>query len=120
MHYPVRFCSDIALVVHVLSIGIDDFLRHGCAYLPPFAFRSPSPSRLLSLSITLHTPKQQGFELVPLVISVGDYVLTPQICVERKSLSDLFQSMSSGRLYNQVRCLECILSSLARLPAGLY
>lgn len=45
---------------------------------------------------------QKGFELVPLVIAVGDYVLTPEICVERKSLSDLFQSMSSGRLYNQV------------------
>ncbi|CAN0585592.1 unnamed protein product, partial [Ectocarpus sp. 12 AP-2014] len=48
---------------------------------------------------------QQGFELVPLVIAVGDYVLTPQICVERKSLSDLFQSMSSGRLYNQVEAM---------------
>lgn len=45
---------------------------------------------------------QQGFELVPLVITVGDYVLTPEICVERKSLSDLFQSMTSGRLFNQV------------------
>ncbi|CAN0470588.1 unnamed protein product [Laminaria digitata] len=44
---------------------------------------------------------QQGFELVPLVIAVGDYVLTPEICVERKSLCDLFQSMPSGRLYNQ-------------------
>lgn len=47
--------------------------------------------------------QQQGFELVPLVISVGDYVLTPEICVERKSLADLFQSMNSGRLFNQVR-----------------
>ncbi|CAN0061813.1 unnamed protein product, partial [Ectocarpus fasciculatus] len=35
------------------------------------------------------------------IIAVGDYVLTPHICIERKSLSDLFQSMSSGRLYNQ-------------------
>ncbi|CAN0421673.1 unnamed protein product, partial [Scytosiphon promiscuus] len=48
---------------------------------------------------------QQGFELVPLVITVGDYVLTPEICVERKSLSDLFQSMTSGRLFNQVEAM---------------
>ena len=49
---------------------------------------------------------QEGFALVPLVIAVGDYVLTPEICVERKSLSDLFQSMPSGRLYNQARLIS--------------
>lgn len=49
---------------------------------------------------------QQGFALIPLVIAVGDYVLTPEICVERKSLSDLFQSMPSGRLYNQARLIS--------------
>ena len=32
---------------------------------------------------------------------VGDYILTPDICVERKSLSDLIGSLNSGRLYNQ-------------------
>lgn len=39
------------------------------------------------------------------MIAVGDYVLTPEICVERKSLFDLFQSMPSGRLYNQARVI---------------
>ena len=29
---------------------------------------------------------------------VGDYVLTPDICVERKSLNDLIGSLNSGRL----------------------
>lgn len=36
--------------------------------------------------------------VVPLTLTVGDYILTPDICVERKSLSDLVQSFSSGRL----------------------
>jgi len=32
---------------------------------------------------------------------VGDYILTPDICVERKSVSDLIGSLNNGRLYNQ-------------------
>lgn len=32
---------------------------------------------------------------------MGDYILTPEICVERKSVSDLIGSLNSGRLYNQ-------------------
>lgn len=32
---------------------------------------------------------------------MGDYVLTPDICLERKSIPDLIQSLNSGRLYNQ-------------------
>ncbi|XP_028403688.1 DNA repair endonuclease XPF-like isoform X1 [Dendronephthya gigantea] len=32
---------------------------------------------------------------------VGDYILTPHICVERKSVSDLISSLNSGRLYTQ-------------------
>lgn len=34
---------------------------------------------------------KEGFEVVPLTLSVGDYILTPDICVERKSLDDLLQ-----------------------------
>lgn len=34
---------------------------------------------------------------------VGDYILTPDICVERKSLSDLIGSLNNGRLYNQAQ-----------------
>jgi len=32
---------------------------------------------------------------------VGDYILTPDMCVERKSVSDLIGSLNNGRLYNQ-------------------
>ena len=34
---------------------------------------------------------------------MGDYILTPDICVERKSLSDLIGSLNNGRLYNQAQ-----------------
>ena len=36
-------------------------------------------------------------------MQVGDYILTPNICVERKSLSDLIGSLNNGRLYNQAQ-----------------
>ena len=34
-----------------------------------------------------------------------DYILSPEMCVERKSLSDLRQSFLSGRLYNQAEAM---------------
>ncbi|KAG5185904.1 restriction endonuclease type II-like protein [Tribonema minus] len=54
-------------------------------------FRSALPS-------LLHA---RGFRLAPLTIAVGDYVLSPELCVERKSVADLFSSFASGRLWNQ-------------------
>ncbi|KAJ3021532.1 hypothetical protein HKX48_008294 [Thoreauomyces humboldtii] len=39
-------------------------------------------------------------------IEVGDYVLSPSICVERKSLSDLISSLKSGRLYTQCEAMS--------------
>lgn len=32
---------------------------------------------------------------------VGDYILTPDVCVERKALDDLTQSLQSGRIFKQ-------------------
>lgn len=54
-------------------------------------FRSSLPS-LLNLS---------GYRVIPLQISVGDYILSKHCCVERKSTSDLWQSLGSGRLFQQ-------------------
>jgi DNA excision repair protein ERCC-4 len=45
--------------------------------------------------------------VVPLTLEVGDYVLSPEICCERKSISDLKGSLASGRLYHQVCHLYC-------------
>lgn len=36
--------------------------------------------------------------MVPATLTVGDYVLTPDMCVERKSIPDLVASFNSGRL----------------------
>ncbi len=55
-------------------------------------FRSSLPSLL----------HEAGLALVPVTLEVGDFVLTPEIVVERKSVSDLFGSFASGRLYTQV------------------
>ena len=51
---------------------------------------------------------EKGFWLVPMVITVGDYILSDQICVERKSIGtgDLFSSFASGRLLQQVTNME--------------
>ena len=54
-------------------------------------FRSQLPSML----------HQRGFDTVPVTLTVGDYVLSPDICVERKSVADLFGSLNSGRLFQQ-------------------
>lgn len=39
--------------------------------------------------------------LVPCTLTVGDYILSPDICVERKSIKDLIGSFKDGRLYSQ-------------------
>lgn len=58
-------------------------------------FRSSLPSLLHGRSMVI----------VPCMLTVGDYVLTPHICVERKSVRDLIQSFSNGRLFNQVESM---------------
>lgn len=54
-------------------------------------FRSKLPSLL----------HQVGLDILPITLEVGDYILSPEICVERKSVSDLFGSLASGRLLTQ-------------------
>jgi DNA excision repair protein ERCC-4 len=55
-----------------------------------------------SLTSLLHA---RSMDVIPAQLTVGDYVLTPDICIERKSLSDLISSFKSGRLYNQVEAM---------------
>lgn len=54
-------------------------------------FRSSLPSLLHGRSMVI----------VPCMLTVGDYVLSPNIVVERKSVSDLISSFKDGRLYSQ-------------------
>lgn len=58
-------------------------------------FRSP-------LAATLYS---RGFEIIPAMLKAGDYLLTPTLCVERKSVSDLIQSLQSGRLCSQAQAM---------------
>jgi DNA excision repair protein ERCC-4 len=58
-------------------------------------FRSSLPSLLHGRSMVI----------VPCMLTVGDYVLTPQICIERKSVRDLIGSFANGRLFNQVESM---------------
>lgn len=43
-----------------------------------------------------------GIRLLPVTLSICDYVLSPDIGVERKSFSDLVTSLASGRLQKQM------------------
>jgi DNA excision repair protein ERCC-4 len=52
----------------------------------------------------------QGFEVLPLTLLHGDYLLSSSYALERKSIPDLIQSLNSGRIYHQ-------LSSLSRIFA---
>lgn len=58
-------------------------------------FRSALPSLLHGRSMVV----------VPCQLIVGDYILTPDICVERKSVRDLISSLKNGRLYSQTETM---------------
>uniref|UniRef100_A0A5S6QZQ5 DNA repair endonuclease XPF n=1 Tax=Trichuris muris TaxID=70415 RepID=A0A5S6QZQ5_TRIMR len=58
-------------------------------------FRSDLPTNL-------HT---RGLRIVPSTLTVGDYVLAPHICVERKATNDLIGSLIHGRLYSQCEAM---------------
>lgn len=59
-------------------------------------FRSSLPSLLHGRSMII----------VPCMLTVGDYILSPNICIERKSIKDLISSFKDGRLYNQAETMQ--------------
>lgn len=59
-------------------------------------FRSSLPSLLHAASILV----------IPATLTVGDYIITPDICVERKSLPDLVSSFNNGRLFTQCELMS--------------
>ncbi|CEF62375.1 DNA repair endonuclease XPF [Strongyloides ratti] len=42
-----------------------------------------------------------GMKLVPQTLEVGDYILSPDTCLERKAIDDLTISLSQGRIFKQ-------------------
>ena len=59
-------------------------------------FRSGMPMALL----------KTGFIVEPSLITVGDYVLSNEIVIERKAFGDLVQSLKSGRLLQQIQRMK--------------
>ena len=55
-------------------------------------FRSSLPSQLHAANLVIQ----------PLTLEIADYILTPTLAVERKSVPDLIGSLASGRLYKQM------------------
>ncbi|UYV73759.1 hypothetical protein LAZ67_11000775 [Cordylochernes scorpioides] len=58
-------------------------------------FRSQLPSLI----------HRRGIAIEPVTLEVGDYVLSPDSCVERKSVPDLIGSLNSGRLFTQAQSM---------------
>jgi len=58
-------------------------------------FRSSLPSLLHGRNMII----------VPCMLTVGDYILSPNICIERKSVKDLISSFKDGRLYSQAETM---------------
>lgn len=85
--------------------GQDDIKEPSRVIVDMREFRSELPSLL----------HRRGLDIEPVTLEVGDYILTPEICVERKSVSDLIGSLQSGRLYTQ--CLS--MSRFYRRPVLL-
>lgn len=48
---------------------------------------------------------RRGLRVRPTHLVVGDYILAPDVGVERKALGDLFSSFASGRLFGQAEAL---------------
>jgi DNA excision repair protein ERCC-4 len=59
-------------------------------------FQSSLPSLLHGRSMVI----------VPCMLTIGDYILSPNICIERKSIKDLISSFKDGRLYNQAETMQ--------------
>jgi DNA excision repair protein ERCC-4 len=58
-------------------------------------FRSALPNML-----HLH-----GMVVKPITLEVGDYILSADVCVERKAVPDLIQSLAHGRLFHQAEAM---------------
>lgn len=48
------------------------------------------------------------FKVIPATIEVGDYILSKDICIERKSVPDLISSLQCGRLFTQLQSMTAL------------
>lgn len=79
--------------------GGQDFLNpmtHDVVVVDMREFRAALPGLLY----------RYGVRVVPCMLTIGDYVITPDICIERKSIADLIGSFKNGRLDKQIKSLS--------------
>lgn len=82
-----EFRSELPVLLHRRGIDIDPVT------LQVRLFFSPRSSQFLSRKFVITR------------LQIGDYILSPDMCVERKSINDLVGSLNSGRLYQQATAM---------------
>ncbi|OII72125.1 ERCC4-like helicase domain-containing protein [Cryptosporidium ubiquitum] len=48
----------------------------------------------------------KGIKIIPMSLEIGDYVISRDVCIERKSLPDLINSLNNGRLFTQLQWIS--------------
>jgi DNA excision repair protein ERCC-4 len=64
--------------------------------------------------------REMGMEIKFRALEVGDYVISPEIAVERKSLHDFVTSLFDGRLFAQIDRLSSSYSTPFMIVEGKY
>lgn len=95
--------------------SVDNYIVARCHPNKDFLFNQVIVDMREFMSTLPNVLHQKGMRIIPVTLEVGDYILSPLICVERKSISDLFGSFASGRLYHQVE----MMSRYYRIPVLL-
>lgn len=80
---------------HSSNVSMTDTNRQRCVIVDTRELRS-------SLPMLLH---QSKLTILPITLEVGDFILSNDIGIERKSVPDLHGSFGSGRLFNQAEAL---------------
>ncbi len=89
--------------------GLESYMSAPPAVQP----RQPGEARLRVVVDTreLHSPvahelSKLGVEIVPETLDIGDYILSGDVIVERKTLNDLVNSILDKRLFEQLKTLK--------------
>jgi len=64
--------------------------------------------------------KEMGIRVEFKFLEIGDYIISPEIAVERKTLQDFVSSLFDGRLFNQIQNLTSCYHSSFLLIEGEY
>lgn len=62
--------------------------------------------------------KKLGVALIPTNLSIGDYIISEKVCIERKTAGDFSKSIVDNRLFDQIRALKSAYESPILLIEG--